>query len=73
MMRASILAAGRGSRMGRLGDERPKCFVELEGKPLIERQIAALSRGGVDQIGVVRGYRAELIEFSGLSYFTNQR
>jgi L-glutamine-phosphate cytidylyltransferase len=73
MIRAVILAAGRGSRMGHLGDDRPKCLVELEGKPLIERQIAALRRGGVDEIGVVRGYRAEMIDFPGLSYFTNAR
>ena len=46
-MRALILAAGRGSRMGALGDERPKCLVELDGKPLLDRQIAALRAGGV--------------------------
>jgi choline kinase len=73
MMRAVILAAGRGSRMGHLGGDRPKCLIELEGKPLIERQVAALRRGGVDEIGVVRGYRAEMIDFPGLSYFSNER
>jgi L-glutamine-phosphate cytidylyltransferase len=73
MIRAVILAAGRGSRMGRLGGDRPKCLVELAGKPLIERQIAALRRGGVEEIGVVRGYRAELIDFPGLCYFANER
>jgi choline kinase len=73
MMRAVILAAGRGSRMGHLGGDRPKCLVELEGKPLIERQIAALRRGGVDEVGVVRGYRAEMIDFPSLSYFANER
>jgi len=73
MMRAVILAAGRGSRMGHLGDDRPKCLVELEGKSLIERQIGALRRGGVDEIGVVRGYRAEMIDFPGLTYFANTR
>jgi len=72
-MRAVILAAGRGSRLGHLGADRPKCLVELAGKPLIERQIAALRRGGVDEIGVVRGYRAEMIDLPGLSYFLNQR
>ncbi|MFZ0311272.1 MAG: phosphocholine cytidylyltransferase family protein [Candidatus Korobacteraceae bacterium] len=72
-MRAVILAAGRGSRLGHLGDDRPKCFVELEGSPLIERQIAALRRGGVKEIGVVRGYRAEMIDFPGLTYFSNPR
>jgi len=73
MMRAVILAAGRGSRMGHLGAGRPKCLVELEGRPLIARQIAALRRGGVDEIGVVRGYRGETIDFAGLSYFANER
>jgi choline kinase len=73
MMRAVILGAGRGSRMGNLSDDRPKCLVELEGKPLIERQIAALRRGGVDRIGVVRGYRAETIDFPDLTYFANER
>ena len=73
MMRAVILAAGRGSRMGYLGDDRPKCLVKLAGKTLIERQIAALRRGGIDEIGVVRGYRAEMIDFPDLHYFTNPR
>jgi len=73
MMRAVILAAGRGNRMGHLGADRPKCLIELGGKPLIERQITALRRGGVDEIGVVRGYRAEMIDFPGLFYFTNPR
>ncbi len=72
-MRALILAAGRGSRLGHLTGDRPKCLVEFEGKPLIERQIASLRRGGMDQIGVVRGYRAEMIDFRGLSYFANER
>ncbi|MGA2256320.1 MAG: phosphocholine cytidylyltransferase family protein [Thermoguttaceae bacterium] len=73
MMRAVILAAGRGSRLGHLGADRPKCLVEFAGKPLIERQIAALRRGGVEEIGVVRGYRAEMIDLSGLTYFANER
>jgi L-glutamine-phosphate cytidylyltransferase len=72
MMRAIILAAGRGSRMGPLCNGRPKCLIELEGKPLIERQIAALRRGGIDEIGVVRGYHAEMIDSPDLSYFTNE-
>ena len=73
MTRAVILAAGRGSRMGQLGQDRPKCLVNLDGRPLIERQVAALRRGGVDQIAVVRGYRGGMIDFPGLVYFTNER
>ena len=73
MIRAVILAAGQGKRLGPLGEDRPKCLVELAGKPLIERQVAALRRGGVDEIAVVRGYRAEMIDFPGLTYFINER
>jgi choline kinase len=73
MMRGLILAAGRGSRMGVLGDERPKCLVELEGRPLLERQVAALRRGGAESIGVVRGYRADRLQFPHLAYFDNPR
>lgn len=73
MTRALILAAGRGSRMGQFGDDRPKCLIELAGRPLIERQLAALLRGGVDEIGVVRGYRAEMIDYPDVTYFSNQR
>lgn len=72
-MRAIVLAAGRGRRLGRFGDELPKCFVELAGRKLIERQIHALRRAGIDEIGIVRGYRGEMIDFPGLRYFTNER
>jgi len=72
-MRALILAAGRGSRMGALGDDRPKCLIELGGRPLLDRQLAALRRGGADEIGIVRGYRADMLTFPGLAYFDNAR
>lgn len=72
-MRALILAAGRGRRLGQLGDERPKCLVELGGRPLLERQVAALRRGGATQIGVVRGYRADMFDFPDFTYFDNGR
>jgi len=72
-MRAIILAAGRGSRMGTLSDERPKCLVDLRGKPLIERQIRALRGGGVDEVGVVRGYRRDMITLPNITCFDNFR
>ena len=72
-MRALILAAGRGSRMGALGDDRPKCLVELDGKPLLERQRAALARGGADEIGIVRGYRSDMLNLPGITCFDNPR
>src|SRR5579863_4593540 len=72
-MRAVILAAGRGSRMGALSEDRPKCLVELAHKPLVRRQIAALRRGGVSTIGIVRGYLGNMINIEDLTYFENPR
>jgi choline kinase len=72
-MRALILAAGRGSRMGALGDVRPKCLVELDGRPLLDRQLAALRAGGARDIGIVRGYRKDMLADPALTYFDNDR
>jgi L-glutamine-phosphate cytidylyltransferase len=72
-MRAIILAAGRGSRMGETGDARPKCLLELAGVPLLDRQIAALRGGGAMEVGIVRGYRGEMLSRLGVVYFENPR
>ena len=55
---AVLLAAGSGSRMG----HRPKCLLELDGVPLIRRQLIALSGAGVDEVVVVLGHHAAAIE-----------
>ena len=47
--------------MGHLGGDRPKCLVELEGKPLLERQITALRRGGVEEIHKASADVAQII------------
>jgi choline kinase len=60
-LKGIILAAGRGSRMKTLTDERPKCLVELDGRTLLDYQINALSDAGIDEIAIVTGYRRELL------------
>src|SRR3954449_7458537 len=72
-MRALILAAGHRNLTGTPGDGPPASLIRLSGKPLIERQIAALRGGGATEIGIVRGYRAETIDVSQATYFTNER
>ncbi|WP_438858446.1 phosphocholine cytidylyltransferase family protein [Achromobacter spanius] len=70
-MRAIILAAGRGSRMGDMTAEQPKCLTKLKGIALLDRQLAALREGGVDEIGIVTGYRREALTDRGLHEFHN--
>ena len=72
-MQAVILAAGRGSRLGPLSGDRPKCLVEFAAQPLICRQIAALRGGGVSSIGIVRGYLGNMINIEEATYFENPR
>lgn len=72
-MKAILLAAGRGSRMQHMTEARPKCLVEVHGKPLLEWQLAALSAAGIDDIAIVTGYRRELLAGRGLVEFHNPR
>ena len=60
-MRAMILAAGRGTRMGALTADRPKPLLDLAGESLIERNIRQLAAAGVDEIVVNLSYRGEQI------------
>ncbi|MCP1472569.1 choline kinase [Pseudomonas sp. EB276 TE3739] len=60
-MKAIILAAGRGSRLGSLTDQRPKALVEFNQTPLIERTVRTLRAAGISEIGIVAGYRSEML------------
>lgn len=73
MRRLIILAAGRGMRLGRITDSRPKCMVPLFGKPILEWQIECARAVGVEEIIVVRGYCGEQIQLPGLTYVDNPR
>ncbi len=66
-----ILAAGRGSRMGELTSQIPKSLFELNGKPLIETQIEAMTKNDITDVGVVTGYKYELLGGYGSVQFFN--
>ena len=59
-MKAIILAAGRGSRMENLTEEKPKCLVELKGQTLLDMQINALQAAGITEEGPRAGSSAPL-------------
>ncbi|HAI68513.1 MAG TPA: nucleotidyl transferase, partial [Gammaproteobacteria bacterium] len=61
-MKAIILAAGRGSRMQGMTDDKPKCLTSLAGKTLLDWQLSTLNAMGIDHIAVVRGYLAEHLQ-----------
>jgi choline kinase len=53
-----VIAAGRGKRLGVHTDERPKCLVEIGGRAILDWQLRALRAVGVEDVVVIRGYRA---------------
>ena len=55
---AIVLAAGKGTRMK---SELPKVLLPVCGRPMIEYVLDALTKGGVDRVIVVVGYRAEMV------------
>lgn len=61
-MKAIILSAGQGSRLGHLVDERPKCLIDFNGRTLLDRQLDTLEANGVDEAAVVTGFHDELVE-----------
>jgi MurNAc alpha-1-phosphate uridylyltransferase len=61
-MKAMILAAGRGERMGELTREIPKPLIKARGKPLIEWHLEKLSTTGFKDIVINVCYLPEIIK-----------
>jgi NDP-sugar pyrophosphorylase family protein len=59
--RALILAAGLGTRLGELSDERPKPLLPVCNVPLIQYAVALLRGAGITEIAVNLHHRGELI------------
>ena len=72
-MRAIILGAGSGSRMGQHTRDIPKVLLDINGKSILERQISLLREHGVNEIFVVTGYQREKHVLKDIEYVFNPR
>jgi choline kinase len=61
-MKAIILSAGQGSRLGPLVNDRPKCLIDFNGRTLLDRQLDALAANGVGEAVVVTGFHDQLVD-----------
>lgn len=61
-MQAIVLAGGKATRMRPYTDDRPKAMVQVGGTPIVEHQIRWLAAGGVREIVVSCGYKAEVLQ-----------
>lgn len=72
-MRLIILAAGQGTRLRPLTNDRPKCLVELQGRPLLQWQIDTARAAGIQEIVVVGGYLIDQLRAYDITVIENPR
>ncbi len=70
-MKAVILAAGVGSRVRPLTDNKPKSLLPINGKTILERMIENISSAGIRDIIIVTGYLEDQIKKFALENFPN--
>ena len=72
-MKIIILAAGQGTRLRPYTNDRPKCMVELAGKPLLHHQLTVIEGAGfsLDNIALVGGYLKERLNAPGTHLYEN--
>lgn len=74
-MKALIMAAGKGTRISRYIEGKPKCMVDIGETTLIEYTINELLKRGVTDISLVLGYQWEvlkdLLERYPITYYYN--
>lgn len=72
-MKAVILAAGQGLRLRPLTDDYPKCMVAYKGKQIVDYILEAMREAGVEDIVLVKGYKAEVLNKAGTVSVVNPR
>ncbi|WP_188399494.1 NTP transferase domain-containing protein [Sporomusa sp. GT1] len=63
-MKAIILAAGQGKRLGQYTQGKPKCLLPLGQETILSREVRLLQEAGIaeEDIYVVGGYRYDLLQ-----------
>ena len=62
LLKAILLAAGKGTPLRPLTDTTPKPLLPLHDHPIMEYILDGISRAGVKEICLIVGYKAESIE-----------
>ncbi|MCK5587710.1 MAG: NTP transferase domain-containing protein, partial [Candidatus Lokiarchaeota archaeon] len=68
-MKALILAAGEGSRLRPLSENRPKPMFNICGKPILEHILELLKKVGIIELVIVVGYQKDsIIDYFGSGF-----
>lgn len=68
-----LLAASRGIELGKFTADKPKCMLNMQGKPLLSRIVETHQTVGIKEITVVRGYKKEVVNLPNLHYVDNDQ
>lgn len=60
-MKVIILAGGKGTRLPHSAKNKPKCLVEVNGKPILQHQLDFLAKHGLTDTRLSLGFRAEQV------------
>ena len=74
-MKVLLMAAGKGTRISRYIEGKPKCTIDIGETTLIEYTIQELLKYNIDEMGMVLGYHSEeikkLLEKYHIKYYYN--
>jgi len=72
-----IVAAGQGTRLRPLTDNKPKCMVEYHNKPIIDYILDVASECNIRDVAIVNGYKKQVLEKylenRDITFFTNEK
>jgi len=75
-MKMIILAAGKGTRLRPLTNDKPKCMVEYKDKPIIDYILEVAEKCNIKNIAIVNGYKKGILEKhlknKNIKFFTNK-
>lgn len=70
---AIIPAAGFEKQLLPLIEDVPKCLLDIKGKTILEREVAALNECSIKEIALIRGYKKDAITLPNIRYYDNDR
>ena len=75
-MKILILAAGKGTRLGNLTKNKPKCLVSYQKTPIIDYTLSIVNELKISDVAIVNGYKKNVLEKylsnKGYVFFTNE-
>lgn len=76
-MKVIILAAGQGTRLRPLTNDKPKCMVTYKNKPMINYILETIKECNISNTAIVSGYKEEVLKEylsnEKLTFFTNDK